>query len=158
MVNRVSVARMALFGEFDEFREQKRPSLFFWPTEDFFGEAVEKVFIACQKPAVQKRQMKFGVVLFDAFAFLERAPGRAHAETEIPQRAGEIGDQRTKLGLGFFIAEEEKNIEIRVGEKQAPPVAAQRNKGKPLRLGAVHAQNLAENLLSGLVGQCAKSL
>src|ERR1700676_322249 len=62
MVNRVSVARMALFGEFGQLREQERPRLFFRAGQYFFSEPVEKLFIACQKPAVQKRQMKLGVV------------------------------------------------------------------------------------------------
>src|ERR1700676_3873293 len=65
----------------------------------------EELFIACQKPAVQKREMKFGIVFFDAFAFLKRAAGGAHAKTEIPQRSREIRNQRTKFGLGFFVAE-----------------------------------------------------
>src|SRR5580704_2362500 len=92
MINRVSVTRVALFGEFRQFREQERPRLFFRTGHDLFGEPVEKLFIAGQKPAVQERQMKFGVVLFDAFALLKRAPGGAYAETEIPQRAGKIGN------------------------------------------------------------------
>jgi hypothetical protein len=43
-----------------------------------------------------------------------------------------------------------------VREKQAAPVAAERHKGKSLRLCVMHAQNVAKNLLRGFVCQRAK--
>ncbi len=84
VIDRISVAGMAFFGELGKFREQKGPCLFFGTRKYFFREAFEQLFISCQESAVQKREMKFRVVFFDAFAFLERASSGTHSETEIP--------------------------------------------------------------------------
>jgi hypothetical protein len=130
--------------------------LFFGSGQDFFGEAVEKFFIACEKSAIEKREMKFRVVFFDALAFLESAAGGAYAKTEIPQRAGEIRDQRSKFGLGFFVAEQKENIQIRVGEKQTATIAAKGHKGQALWLSVVDAQDFTKNLLGSAIGKFAK--
>src|SRR5271167_2274633 len=100
--------------------------------------------------------MKFRVVFFDAFAFLEGAASGAHAKTEIPQRAREIGDERTKLRFGFFVAKQKENIQIRVGEKQAATVAPKGYEAEPLRLGVVDSQDFSKNLLGSAIGKFAK--
>ena len=157
MIDGVAIASVALFGEFGEFREHKGPRLFFGTSQDFFGEAIEKLFIAGEEPAVEESEMKFRVVFFDALAFLERAAGGAYAKAEVPQGPGEVGNEGAKFGFGFFSAKEKKNIEIGVGEKQAATVTAEGDEGQPQRLSVVDAQNFAEDLLSDAIGEIAQS-
>jgi hypothetical protein len=102
--------------------------------------------------------MKLGVVLFDAFAFLEGAACGAYAKTEIPEGPGKVGNQRAKFTFGFFVTEEEEDIKIGVREKQSAPVTAERHKGKSLGLRVMNAENFPKNLLGGFVGESAKRL
>jgi hypothetical protein len=132
--------------------------LFFRGDHYFFGEALEEFFIAREKATVEEREMKLGIVFFDALTLFERAAGGAYAKAEVPQSAREIRDERAELFFSFVIAEEKKNVEIRVGEKEAAAIAAQSDERKSRRFGRVDAQNFTENLLCRFVGERAESV
>ena len=99
--------------------------------------------------------MKFGVVFFDALRLFKRASCRADAETQIPQRPRKLGDQRPEFLLGALAPKQKKNVEVGIGEKHAPPVAAERQQAKSLWFAILHAQNFAENLPDMMVRQFA---
>src|SRR5260370_29105233 len=55
------------------------------------------------KSAVQQRQMKLCIVLFDALALVDRPASAADPKSQIPHRARKFGNKRPKLHFGFFV-------------------------------------------------------
>ena len=85
VVDRISVTRQPFFRQPVKLRLQKRARMFFRPRQDFCVEVFKQRGIARQEPPVEKREMKFRVVFFDALAFFQRAPSRTHTEIPSPK-------------------------------------------------------------------------
>jgi hypothetical protein len=79
MKNSVAVTRQAFFGEAMQLEKRNGRA---WRSDGVstLVQLVEEFLIAGQKSAVQKCQMKLGVVFFDALALIDRAAGAADAE------------------------------------------------------------------------------
>src|SRR5271169_654381 len=97
--------------------------------------------------------MKFRVVLLDAAAFLHRAAGGAHPETQVPKGAGEFSDQRAKVGFRLLSAEKKQEVKVGIGEKHFTTVSTQRQQTESLPGCIAHPQKLREDLLDGIVGK-----
>src|SRR5271165_5658754 len=95
--------------------------------------------------------MEFGVVLFDPAALFHRASGRAHTETQVPQGAGEFGDQWPKFRFRLFIAEKKQEIKVRVRKKHFAAVAAQCQKAESLPGSIPHTQQLRKDFLDDII-------
>src|SRR4029077_9753003 len=143
-------------GQFVKLHQQKRPRGFFRAGQNALVQPFKKVRVAGQKPAVQQRQMKFRVVLFNALAFFHGAPGGTHAKTQVPQRAREVRDQRPELVLRLVAAEKKKNIEVGIRKEQLARVGAEGQQAQSRSGRVVHAQHFAKDLADVVVGQRAQ--
>src|SRR5258707_3992413 len=146
MENGVAVTGQAVFGKFVKLREQERAGLLFGARQDAGIEFLKELGIAGKETAIEEREMKFDVVFFDALAFLERASGGADPEAEVPQSAGKVGDQGAEGLLGFFVAEEEKDVEVRIGEEQTASVPTEGEQAQAFGRRVVDTEDIAENL------------
>src|SRR2546429_5271705 len=99
--------------------EHEGPRLPFRAGKHLLVQFFKKRGISHQKSAVEQRQMKFGVVFFDALRLFKRASCRADAETQIPQRPRKLGDQRPEFLLGALAPKQKKNVEVGIGEKRS---------------------------------------
>src|ERR1700674_1198277 len=101
--------------------------------------------------------MKFCVVLFDPPAFFGRSPRGAYAKSQVPQGAGEFGDERTVFLLRLVAFKKKKDVQVGIRKEQPPSVAPQRDQAESLRYGGVHVQHIAKDLLDVPVRQGAQS-
>src|SRR5260221_2213055 len=153
MKNRVAVARESLLRQLMELRQQKRPRGFGPRRQTALVELFKEFRVTRQKPAVQQCQMKFRVILLDTLAFLHRAPGGAHAKTQVPQRAREVRDQRPELFLSLVAGKKEKDIEVGIRKQEFATVAAERQQGQSRSRRVVYTQHFAKNLPDVVIGQ-----
>jgi hypothetical protein len=112
MVDGVPISCQPLLRQFLKLRQQKRPRLLLRPGQDFLVQPLEEFRIARQKSPLEEREMKFGVVLFDPPAFLDRPSRGAYAKSQVPQGAGEFGDKRPVFLLRLVAFEKEKNVQV----------------------------------------------
>src|SRR5216683_3028192 len=106
--NRVAVTCQAFLGQLVQLREQEWPRGLFRSGQHSCIQPLEKLRVSREKAAIEQRQMKLCIVFFNALAFFERAARGADAKAEIPERAREIGNQRTELLLRLVVAEKKK--------------------------------------------------
>src|SRR5579859_7238627 len=97
--------------------------------------------------------MKLGVGFLDVAAFLQRAARGADAKPEVPESARKFRDERAELLLGFFVAEEKEQVQVRIREKHFTAVAAEGQQGHALPGTATHTQQFPENFFDRAVGQ-----
>ena len=100
--------------------------------------------------------MKFSVVFFNAFAFINGAARAAHTKAQVPHGAGKFRNERTELFLGFLIFKEKQDVQIGIREQHLAAVAAQRQQRKAFIRRFVHPHHVAEGLVNGIVGELAK--
>src|ERR1700730_361270 len=141
----ISITRQSLSGQLVEFREQEGPCLSLRSGQHARIEFLAKFAVAGQEPAVQQCQVKLGVVFFDAPAFLDRAARRANTESQVPQRAGEVRDQRPEILFRFLASEQKEYVEIRVGKQKLAAVSAKGQQTQTRWRTAVDTHYLADN-------------
>ena len=100
--------------------------------------------------------MKFRVVFFNAFTFVNRAPRRTHAKTQIPHRARKFGNQRPKFFFGFFVRKKKQNVQIGKGKQHSPPVSSERKQTQSFLRRVVQFQRVLEHLLQAAIREFAQ--
>src|SRR5262249_20212693 len=125
MKNGVAIAGEALACEFVKLRLHEWPGLLFGDGQDLAVETLVECGIARKDTAVEQREGKLGVVLFNARALFDCAAGRADAKAKIPERARKLRDQRAKILLGLFAAKDEEKVKIGMGKEETPSIAAE---------------------------------
>ena len=126
VVNSVSVSRQSILGQPMQLREQEWPCLPLGARQNLGVQPFEKTAIPGKESPIKQRQVKFRIVLFYAFTFVDRSSGGANAKSQVPQHAGKFSDHRTEFRFGCLVAKKKENIEVGVGKQKSPPITAER--------------------------------